>query len=65
MFPSLEIWAWLKLGHTQTMGMVVPRALLVKTSRNHHCLQAKHDCITKTIIRGAITDYPGAITYIT
>ena len=26
MFLSLEIWAWLQLGHTQNIGVVVPRA---------------------------------------
>jgi len=30
MFPSLEIWAWLLLSHTQTMGVVVRRAPLLK-----------------------------------
>jgi len=25
---SLNIWAWLQLGHTQNMGVDVPRALL-------------------------------------
>ena len=27
------------MGHTQTMGVVVPRALLVKILRNHHWIQ--------------------------
>ena len=27
---SLKIWAWLQLGHTQNMGVVAPRAPLLK-----------------------------------
>jgi len=27
---SLKIWAWLQLGHTQNMGVVVTRAPLLK-----------------------------------
>ena len=30
LFPSLKIWAWLQLGHTQTMGVGVLRAPLLK-----------------------------------
>jgi len=36
MFPSLKIWAWLQLGHTQIMGAVVLRVPRVKIFRNHH-----------------------------
>ena len=43
MFPSLEIWAcFFNLGHTQTMGVVVPRAPLVKIFRNHHCFYLRY-----------------------
>ena len=35
-FPSMKIWAWLYLGHSQNVDVVVSRASLVKIVRNHH-----------------------------
>jgi len=33
---SSKAWTWLQLGHTQNMGVVAPRALLVKIFTKHH-----------------------------
>ena len=48
MLLSLTIWAWLWLDHTQSISVVVPKALLVEIFRNHHWSNAVVTWLTKT-----------------